>query len=183
MPRRVDELVITVAGHHGSGRSTHARLLAESLGLRYLSSGMIFRKRAEELGVSLEEMNQIASDDPDFDNWLDEQTKIESRNRGLVIDANLSAWMAEDPDIKLFVTCPYEDRVKRIASREERKYDEVDYETKAREALERDRYMEYYGVDIDDLTIYDVILNTNLFSIEASSRILKAIVEEYIAGE
>ena len=66
MPHPVEELVITVAGHHGSGRSTHARLLAESLGLRYISSGMIFRNRAEELGVTLEQMNKIASEEPDF---------------------------------------------------------------------------------------------------------------------
>ena len=183
MSRRVDELVITVAGYHGSGRSTHARILAESLGLRYISSGMIFRDRAEELGVSLEEMNIIASKDPEFDRWLDKQTTIESRNRGLVVDANLSAWMAEDPDIKIFVTCPYKVRIRRIANREEREYDEVDHETKARETLEKERYLEYYDVDIDDLTIYDVILNTNLFSIEASSRILKAVVEEYLSGE
>ncbi len=144
---------------------------------------MIFRNRAEELGVSLEEMNKIASDDPDFDNWLDEQTKIESRKRGLVVDANLSAWMAEDPDIKIFVTCPFEDRVKRIASREDREYTEVEHETRSREDLEEKRYQEYYGVDITDLSIYDVIINTNLFSVEATARILKALVEEYISGE
>ena len=183
MPRQVEDLVITVAGLHGSGRSTHAKLLSEALGLRYISLGMIFRKRAEELEVSLEEMNKIASEDPEFDKWLDEQTTIESRKRGLVIDANLSAWMAEDPDIKIFVTCPYEDRVKRIASRENRDYDEVENETRVREELERERYLEYYSVDINDLTIYDVILNTNLFSIEASQRILKAIVKEYVSGE
>ncbi len=183
MPPQVEELVITIAGHHGSGRSTHARLLAESLGLRYISSGMIFRNRAEELGVTLEQMNKIASEEPDFDKWLDEQTKIESRKKGLVVDANLSAWMAEDPDIKIFVTCPYEERVKRIASREDREYDEVDHETRVREELEQQRYQEYYGVDITDLSIYDVILNTNLFSIEATARILKAVVEEYISGE
>ena len=144
---------------------------------------MIFRNRADELGVSLEEMNIIASKDPEFDRWLDKQTTIESRNRGIVIDANLSAWMAENPDITIFVTCPYETRIRRIANREGREYDEVDHETKARETLEKERYLEFYEVDIDDLTIYDVILNTDLFSIEASSRILKAIVEEYLSGE
>ncbi len=75
MPRSVDKLVITVAGHHGSGRSTNAKLLADSLGLKYISTGMLFRERAAELGVSLEEMNRIASEDPDFDNWLDNRTK------------------------------------------------------------------------------------------------------------
>src|SRR6056300_1409329 len=105
---------------------------------------MIFRARAKELDVSLEEMNRIAADDPDFDNWLDRQTAIESKKRGLVVDANLSAFMAEDPDIKIFVTCPFEVRVQRIASREGRVYSEVEDETFSREELEKSRYKKYY---------------------------------------
>ena len=183
MPRPVEELVITLAGHHGSGRTTNAKLLAESLGLRYISTGMLFRERAEELGVSLEEMNRIASNEKEFDNWLDNRTKEESRRRGIVIDATLSAWMAEDPDLRIFVTCPFEERVRRIADREGRDYDEVEQETRAREELEQRRYHDYYGVDINDLTVYDVILNTGIFGIEASARILKSLVEEYVSGE
>ncbi|MBT3284157.1 AAA family ATPase [Candidatus Bathyarchaeota archaeon] len=182
MPRSVKELVITLAGHHGSGRTTNAKGLANSLGLRYISTGMLFRERAEALGVSLEEMNRLASNDREFDNWLDNRTKEESRKRGIVIDASLSAWMAEDPDLRVYVTCPFEIRVKRMADREGREYDEVEQETRAREALEQTRYQEYYDVDISDLSIYDVILNTGIFSIEASARILKNIVEEYVSG-
>ena len=148
MPRPVDELVITVAGNHGSGRSTNAQNLAESLGLRYISTGLLFRERATELGVSLEKMNRIASEDPDFDNWLDNRTREESRKRGVVIDANLSAWMAEDPDLKIFVTCPFDVRVARIADREDRDISDVEQETRMREESERVRYKDYYGVDI-----------------------------------
>jgi len=183
MPRPVEELVITLAGHHGSGRSTNAKGLAESLGLRYISTGMLFRERADELGVSLEEMNRLAASDREFDNWLDNRTKEESRKRGVVIDANLSAWMAEDPDLRIYVTCPFEERVKRMSAREGKEYGEVEQETRAREALEQTRYKEYYNVDISDLSVYDVILNTGLFSIEASARILKNIVEEYVSGD
>jgi cytidylate kinase len=182
LPIPVAELVITIAGHHGSGRSTNAKLLAESLGLRCISTGLLFRERAKELGVSLEEMNQIASEDPDFDNWLDEQAKAESRRRGVVIDANLSAWMAEDPDLRIYLTCPFDVRVQRIADREGREVTEVEQETLVREESEQERYMEFYGVDLCDLSVYDVIINTSLYSIKANARILKCIVEEYVAG-
>lgn len=183
MSRSIHELVITIGGLHGSGRSTNAKNLAKTLGLRYISTGILFRERAEELGVSLEEMNRIAEKDSDFDNWLDNRTREESRKRGVVIDANLSAWMAEDPDLKVFVTCPFEVRVRRIASREGREYSDVEKETRMREESERERYLEYYGVDVSDLSVYDVILNTSLFSVEGTANILKNVVDQYVSGE
>jgi cytidylate kinase len=173
-------LVVTVAGYHGSGRSSQAKKIAENFRLRYISTGILFRERAEELGVSLEEMNRVASEEPEFDNWLDERTKIESRKGGVVIDANLSAWMAEDPDIRFFLTCSFEERVKRIVNREGQSMEAVEKETKAREELERRRYLDYYGVDLDDLSVYDLILNTELFSLESTARILKNVIDEYL---
>ena len=183
MPRSISDLVITIAGHHGSGRSTNAKMLAEKLGLKYISTGILFRERAEELGISLEEMNRIAESDPDFDNWLDNRTKEESRKRGVVIDANLSAWMAEDPDLRIFVTCPFDVRVKRIADREGRSVADVRQETRMREESEQQRYLDYYGIDLCDLSIYDVILNTSLFNKESAVYIFKCIVDQYIASE
>lgn len=175
-------LVITVAGYHGSGRSSQAKKIAEIFGLRYISPGMLFRERSEELGVSLEEMNWIATKDPEFDKWLDERTRAESQRGNVVIDANLSAWMAEDPDLKIFLTCSFDERVRRIADREERDIDEVKKETKARENLEYKRYSDYYNINVNDLTVYDVIVNTGLFNLESSSRILKNIIEEYLSN-
>jgi cytidylate kinase len=175
-------LVITVAGLHGSGRSSQAQRLAESLGLRYISSGMIFRERAREKGMSIEELNLLAGTDPEFDNYLDTRTKEESRRGGVVIDANLSAWMAVEPNIRIYLTAPLEVRMKRIADREKRPIEEVERETKVREESERERYRRYYGVDVADLSPYDVVLNTALFDLEATANILKKIVDEYCSG-
>jgi len=182
MPRERSQLVITVAGRHGSGRTTQAKLLAEAFGLRYVSAGTIFRERARELGVSLEEMNRLAASDPGFDNWLDARTREESRRRGVVIDANLSAWMAEDPDLTIFVNCPFHERVRRIAEREGRSLEEVEEETRRREELEEARYKEFYGVDLSDLSVYDVVLNTGLFTAQEAAYILKNVVEVYLRG-
>jgi cytidylate kinase len=168
-----------VAGPHGSGRSTQARMLAESLGLRYVSAGMVFRERAEELGLSLEEMSLRASTDRDFDNYLDARTKEESRRGGVVIDATLSGWMAEDPDLRIYLSCPLEERVRRIAEREGRDLAEVDRETRFREENELRRFRETYGVDLEDLSVYDLVVNTGLFDAGGVARILKNVVDEY----
>jgi CMP/dCMP kinase len=171
---------LAVAGPHGSGRSTQARVLAEELGLRYVSAGTIFRERADELGLSLEEMSMRASEDPDFDNYLDERTKEEAMRGGVVIDATLSGWMAEGAHLRIYLACPLEERARRIAGRECRPVHQVLEETKYREASELRRFREYYGVDLEDLSIYDLVLNTGLFDAASVSRILKNVVLEYL---
>jgi cytidylate kinase len=175
------DLVIAVAGPHGSGRSTQARLLAESYDLRYISAGMVFRERAEELGLSLEEMSRKASVNRDFDNYLDARTKEESKRGGVVIDATLSGWMAEDPDLRIYLSCPLDERVRRIAEREGRDLAEVDSETRFREENELRRFSEIYGVDLEDLSVYDLVVNTGLFDADGVARILKKVIDEYLS--
>lgn len=170
-----------MAGPHGSGRSTQARFIAESFDLRYISAGMIFRERAEELGLSLEEMSRKAAVDRDFDNYLDARTKEESRRGGVVIDATLSGWMAEDPDLRIYLSCPLDERVRRIAEREDRALEEVDRETRFREENELRRFREGYGVDLEDLCVYDLVVNTGLFDAAGVARILKNVVDEYLS--
>ncbi len=172
-------LVITVSGFHGSGRSTHAKKLAEAFNLRYVSSGTIFRQMAEERGVSLEEMSRLTEEDPELDRMIDERAIEESKKEGVVIDATLSGWMAHEPDIRIFLKTPFEARMRRIAEREGIPYEEAEKETRVREESERERFREYYSVDVTDLSIYDVILNTELYESEGTARILKRVVEEY----
>lgn len=173
-------LVITVAGPHGSGRSTQATRLAETFGLRYVSTGTLFRERVAQLGVSLEEMTRIAADDDSFDRFLDDRAKEETRRGGVVLDATLSGWVAVDPDLRIYLTAPLGVRVRRIAEREGRSAEEVERETRLREEAELERFRRYYEYDVGDLSIYDLVLNTELFDADGVAHILKNVVEAYM---
>lgn len=175
-------LVIAVSGRHGSGRSTHAKRLAEAFGLRYVSSGTIFRQMSQERGITLEEMSKLTEKNPEIDNLIDEKAREESVKGGVVVDATLSGWMTYEPHIRIFLTTPLEARIRRIANREGIGLEEARAETLMRAESERQRFKDYYGVDIDDMTIYDVVLNTDLFDPDGTARILKRIVEEYCSG-
>jgi cytidylate kinase len=175
-------LVIAVSGLHGSGRSTHAKRLAESMGLRYVSSGTIFREMARERGLTLEDMSRLTEEEPELDKLIDERAREESRRGGVVVDATLSGWMCEDPDLRIFLTAPLEARVRRIANREGIALEEAREETQARAESERERFKAFYGVDISDLSVYDLVLNTELFEPDGTARILKRFVEEYCSG-
>ncbi|HIH88612.1 TPA: AAA family ATPase [Candidatus Bathyarchaeota archaeon] len=175
-------LVITVAGPHGSGRSTQATKLAEVFSLRYVSTGTLFRERAQQLGVSLEEMTRIATGDDAFDRFLDDRAKEETRKGGVVLDATLSGWVAVKPDLRIYLTAPLDVRVKRIAGRENRDVREVEKETTLRERNELERFRRYYDFDLSDLSIYDVILNTEHFDADIVANILKNVVEAYMVA-
>ena len=182
-PKNFEELVITVSGYHGSGRSTHAIRLAETFGLRYASSGTIFRQLAKERGMSLDEMSKLTEEDSKIDKKIDERAKEESKKPGVVIDATLAGWMAEDPDIRIFLVTSFKERIRRIAKREGITYEEAEQETVSREDSELERFRKYYKVNLGDLSMYDVVLNTELFEEDATARILKSVVEEYCTAK
>jgi cytidylate kinase len=182
-PKKFKKLIITVSGYHGAGRSTHAIRLAETFGLRYVSSGTIFRQLAKERGMGLEEMSRLTGEDSEIDRKIDERAKDESKNPGVVIDATLAGWMAEDPDIRIFLLTSFEERISRIANREDISYEEAEKETVAREESEMERFRTYYNVILKDLSIYDIVLNTELFEEDATARILKSVVVEYCSAK
>ena len=174
-------LVISVSGSHGSGKSTQAKQLAEAFGLRYFSAGVMFRKMAEERGASLLEFTRIAEENEEFDRLVDDRTKIEAEKRGVVLDGSLSAWMADDlADLKFYLSAPDEVRFRRISLRDNISVAEAREKTLERERREKERFKRFYDVNIDNLAIYDLVLNTELFDPRGTARILKKVVEEYL---
>ena len=155
-------MFITVSGPAGSGKSTLAANLADELGYDHVSGGDIFRSLADERGVSLVELNQQAETDDQIDRDLDQRLRSTAREEDdLVLESRLAGWMAGDyADLKLWLDAPLDVRAERIADREEKSVTEARDETQARAESEALRYQEYYGIDIDDRTIYDLSVNT-----------------------
>jgi cytidylate kinase len=165
--------VITVSGPHGTGKSTYARVLAEDLGLRYVCAGELFRELAKERGMSLESFSRYAANNPEVDHLIDERTRTEAKNGGVVIDAQLGAWMVRDQaDLKLLLIASDAVRFNRIAQRDHVSFEFARNETFAREEIQRLRYKKYYGIDVSDLSIYNLKIDTGLHSIDFTRKII-----------
>ena len=175
------DLTITVSGLHGTGKSTYAKNVAQTFSLHYISAGEIFRQTATERKLSITELSREAEESEEIDRLIDERTKGEIEKGGVVVDALLAAWIAKDyPTLKIYLSASFETRVKRIASRDMVPYSEAKEVTTVREGIERRRFKKLYGIDLDDLSIYDLVLNTDLLPIESNIEIINTFVRGYI---
>lgn len=157
-------IVIAVSGCPVSGKSTLAKELARIYGLRYVSIGMLFRKIAQERGVSLLELHKIAEQDHSIDVTIDNMCIEEARKGNVVLDGHLTGWILKDlADVKIYVKASLNERARRLAEREGKSFEEALSEIKMREELNRRRYLTIYNIDINDLSIFNLIIdNTDL---------------------
>ena len=174
-------MLITISGPAGSGKSTAAAGLAEALGYEHVSGGDVFRALADDRGMTPLELNRAAEEDDTIDRDLDRRLRETAREReALVLESRLAGWMAgEHADFRMWLNAPLAVRAQRIAEREDKSVDRAHEETRARAESEAGRYREYYGIDIADLSIYDLVLNTARLDPNGVVDALRVVVEAY----
>ncbi len=174
-------MLITVSGPGGSGKSTLAANLADQLDYEHISGGDIFRDIAAERDLTPLELNKLAEDDDQIDRDLDRRLRSLARERDdLVLESRLAGWMAGDyADLRVWLDAPLSVRAERISEREDKSKATAREETQARADSEALRYEEYYGIDIHDLSIYDLVLNTARWNPEGVLAVVTNAVESY----
>lgn len=159
--------MITIGGQAASGKSTLAKELSARLGFKHVSAGALMRKMAEEKGMTLVEFSKYAEGDPEIDKKIDELQKKEATG-DCVVDGRLSRFFL-DPDLSIWLIAAAEVRAERSIGRgdDARDTGEAKALIEARDASERKRYVEFYGIDLGDLSKYDLVLNTDKFDIDS----------------
>ena len=174
-------MLLTVSGPPGSGKSTNAAAVAEAFDLDHVSGGDIFRDLAAERGLSPVEFNELAEEDDQIDRDLDARLReIAIEQDDLVLESRLAGWLAGDhADLKGWLDAPRAVRAERIADREEKPVDVAREETRRREDSEQKRYREYYNIEIADLGIYDLTVNTARWGPDAVRELLVTAIEAH----
>lgn len=170
-------MIITIGGLAGTGTSTTAKKLSEELNIPFISAGDVFRQMAVEYNMTLLEFSEFAESNNDIDKALDKrQAQIANEAEDLIVEGRISAFFVE-ADYRIWLKAPDNIRAERICYREDKSLETVEYEVKERSLSEKKRYMEIHNIDIDNMDIYDLIINTDTFDTEATVNIIKKSIE------
>ncbi|MDZ7745569.1 MAG: AAA family ATPase [Halobacteriales archaeon] len=173
-------LFITVSGSPGSGVTTLCRGLADALGCGYVSGGELFREIAEERGLSLSQLTAQAGESEELDRALDRRLRTIAEtwgtaNKGFILESRLAGWLAGNrADLRIWLDAPEEVRLQRTEDREE-----MAAEMQVREVVDAARYESYYGIDIEDRSIYDLALNSARWGESALLGLVLNAIREY----
>ena len=115
--------------------------------------GKIFRELAAEKNLTLGELGAIAEKDPSIDKMIDSRIlEIARAHPDIILESRLSAYMLTRNGIP---------RMARVGVREGETLEEATAKTMERQNSEAKRYMMYYGIDIQDRSVYDLVINTD----------------------
>lgn len=156
--------IITISGLPGAGTTTIAKLLEKKLGLKYVYSGDIFRKMAKKYNMSLEEFGNYCERHKEVDEQLDKY-QLEILQKGnAIVEGRIAGWLAHRNHItstKVLLEADLETRAGRIVKREKGDIEKRKKEILKRENSEATRYKKYYNIDLDDTSIYDLVIDSS----------------------
>lgn len=180
-------MLISITGRLGSGKSTVCKIMKERYGFEIYSTGTINREFARRLGISTLELNKRLNEDPSLDHEIDGTvTKLseERKDDKLIFDSRM-AWHFAKNTFKIFLTIEPMEAARRVMKdqrgAEERYTDVNDACDKLveRSRVERDRFVDIYGVDYYDYNNFNIVVDTTSRTPEEVVAIIMENYEEY----
>jgi CMP/dCMP kinase len=152
-------MIIAISGKSGCGNTTVSRLLAETLGYKLIN--YTFHTMAEELGIAFPQLLELAKGDPSYDKKLDRMQVRLASSGDCVIGSRLAAWLLKDKGFTVYLSVSAEVRARRIALREGSKFEDVLEFTAYRDRVDRERYLKLYGIDNDDYSFVNKVIEAD----------------------
>jgi cytidylate kinase len=159
---------VTITGNLGAGKTSVCNEL-KKMGYDVISGGDIYRTYAQEHGITIVELNEMAKTDRSVDIQIDERTKKLGTEVDHTIFDSRMAWHFVPDALNIFLAVDAKTAAERVYADKLRKGEErysnsdceyTEKELQKRAELERERFIDMYGVDYFDQSHYDVIINT-----------------------
>ncbi len=171
------DTVIAVGGPSKSGKSTAAGHIAEFLGIKHFSAGDFFREIAEERDMTVEELSKKAERETDIE--VDRRTLEAALENDCVIDGRLAAWVLGDhADFTIYLTADVEERGRRLAELEGLELEEAVKKVRQRDEDNNSRYKRYYGIEVPQPGMYDLLLDNTELSVEEQKKVVEQVLRQ-----
>ncbi len=178
--------IISLAGELSSGKGVVSKILMEELNYDVYRNGDYFRKLAQEKGMSVTEFNEYVKNHTEIDIQIENSAKEHAKNHNnFIIDARLG-WYAVPESFKVYLKVDIDVAAKRaFENKDESKkqterfntIEEQKADMEKRFRLENERYYNVYGVRKDDMSNYDLVIDTTNLTPKQVSDIIK---KEYL---
>lgn len=169
-------LIITISGDPGSGKTTIAKSLAKKLKAKRIYVGEIRRKLAKTKGMSLAQLNQYAQTHPETDVVIDKKVAKEARQlaktQPIIVEGRTQFHFIPE-SLKLYVRVSLTEGAKRIwhdlqsaQAKKKRNEGELNSLAEVKKSIQKriksdiKRYKKYYGIDHTKKSHYDLIIDT-----------------------
>ncbi|RME53711.1 hypothetical protein D6783_01205 [Candidatus Woesearchaeota archaeon] len=169
-------MFVTITGKPGAGKTTLGKRLAALLGCPFHSAGDLLGRMAQERGMRIEELDAVHGEHVELDHAFEQYQAEVARKEGSGVFDGWVAFVAIPSSVKVFLDVSWEVAARRIFLHprpdEERVRSVEEQEALLRERFEKNRrrFLKAYGVDLLDVTQYDIVFKTDGVSPEEGAR-------------
>lgn len=159
--------IISLTGDIASGKGAVSNILSEKLNYSIYRNGEYFRKLAKEHNMNVKQFNKYCEDHPEIDYDIENSAKEYAKTHdNFIIDARLGFY-AVNQSFKVYLKVDSNEAARRVfldkTRGEVENYSSLDSaknEIEERFKLENERYFKIYGVKKDDMSNYDLVIDT-----------------------
>jgi len=150
---------IAISGKSGCGNTTVSTLLSRKTG--YPMVNFTFRQMAQERGVDFWTFCAMAEKDDNIDRELDRRmVEMAMQEKNSILSSRLAIWNMDKADLKVYLTASDHERARRIAGREGGTVQEQLEKTRNRDFNDTARYRRIYGIDNNDTSVANLVIDT-----------------------
>jgi cytidylate kinase len=180
---------VIISGPPAIGKTTVSKGLAKEFDLKYLSGGDVLKELGEEQGFKTERDDfwdtsfgmtflNMRKTNPEFDKKVDEKLKKLFLEGGKIITSYTLPWLVKD-GIKIWLAGSQENSAKRMTIRDGISFEVAHEIVKKRYEENKMIYKKLYGFDFgDDLTVFDIVINTDNLGADEVLSVASSLVKE-----
>ena len=171
--------IITITGDIASGKGTVTSLLKEELGYEVYKNGEYVRRLAKEMNMSIVEFQEYLNEHEEIDQKVEKScAEYADSHDNLLVDARLGFY-AIPHSFKVYLKVDLEEAGKRAyydaLRKDTEKYESIEKameDIKYRYEQENYRYLKTYNVRREDMSNYDLVIDTTTKSPEEVKEII-----------